>query len=183
MIRIQSPAVHSIILFVLACILLDLMYGLVWCAGMLDNNNVTTISTASFLPWSNIPVQLLLPEADVGPEPHTALTSWASLLEPYMMPGPTASQVIVAALLIGLAFCAGYKWRRSTSSVNSPTQREKIASTIREQTRPPVREELRRDLADEVIRNLKERERDGVIENLRNQKMLVGSFDVKNDGE
>ena len=88
-------------------------------------------STAGFLPWSNIPVLLKSPESDVGPEPRTALASWASLLEPYMMPVPTASQVIVAALLVGLAFGAGYEWRRRTSGVNNATERAKTASTIR----------------------------------------------------
>ena len=137
----------------------------------MQRNNYTFGSwTAGFLPWTNLPVQLTSPEADVGPGPHTALTSWVSLLEPYMMPVPTASQLILATLLVALAFCAGYEWRRRTTGVNDAAARARIDHQIRIQLRPPVKEELRKEHVNEVTKRLKETERDGVVEKLENEQ-------------
>ena len=86
------------------------------------------------------------------------------------MPTPTASQLVLVTLLVGLAFVAGYEWTRRTSGVKSATQQADIARDIRDQTSPQVSEELRRDLADEVTRDLEERGRDGVTEDLSDEE-------------
>ena len=136
----------------------------------MERLNYTFVPTASFRPRNAIPTQLTVQEADLGYEPHTALTFWASFLHSHRILLPTVGQLIATALLVGLAIYAHRIWRRRELRINISNEREDIRRTLRAELDPEVREDLRRDLKDEVVEDLKERKKDGVIGILREEE-------------
>ena len=136
----------------------------------MERLNYTSVPTASFLPRNAVPTQLTMQEADLGYEPQTALTFWASFLHSHRMLLPSMGQLIATALLLGLAIYASRIWRRRELKINIGSEREDMRRTLRAELDPEVREDLRRVLKDEVVEDLKERKKDGVIGILREEE-------------